>query len=365
MGTSVKHIARSRNRNKVIAIVLGITICPAFFGVVGQNAPPVKTSLWGTGGPQFPTGYWFSDSDPHFRHRFDRLFWLDTTHVASSFFRGFCCRTGDGRGVKYRAVIFDSNGTRIATHDWTATPNAPFSVLGMAGSFWLRYEDHIEALKDDFTVAGQIPLGVDSLPRWSNTDDWVAVIKDANVSIYHKGMTSASSSVLLPARTRLVDLNDHAMLVSSASSKSCYTAVFPIAGGPIWTLDNSPASESTECEEGQALISEDAVLVSNYRAERLEIVHRGGSAEVVSGLGHLIGLAKSGRLAVQTFQPSRLAQALDMDFGGQKDVSVYDRVKRNVIFHKTIGGQAGAALAPDGHHLAIIEGKSLLIYSVP
>jgi hypothetical protein len=130
-------------------------------------------------------------------------------------------------------------------------------------------------------------------------------------------------------------------------------------------LDESEHDASKRCEKAEALISDEAILVTDYDAGHLEIVYRDGSIEVVSALGKVIGVADSGRIAVQTSRPSRLAEELDMDFGGQKGISVYDPSTKEVIFHKTIDGQAGAALAPDGRHLVIVEGKSLLIYSLP
>jgi len=38
---------------------------------------------------------------------------------------------------------------------------------------------------------------------------------------------------------------------------------------------------------------------------------------------------------------------------------------RKVVFRKTIGGQSGAALSPDGHHLAVVESGNLYIYDLP
>jgi hypothetical protein len=48
-------------------------------------------------------------------------------------------------------------------------------------------------------------------------------------------------------------------------------------------------------------------------------VRRDASGEPVQAPGQLVGIADSGRLAVQFFHPNPLASALDMDFGGQKD----------------------------------------------
>jgi hypothetical protein len=120
------------------------------------------------------------------------------------------------------------------------------------------------------------------------------------------------------------------------------------------------------------LISDDAALVEGNSVPlgsdvelKSEIVHRGGSAEPIPTPGEVLGIAASDRIAFQTFHPSGLAKFLDTDFGGHKEFTVYDTSKKTVIFHKTMGGQAGAAIALDGRHFAIVEGNSLLIYSLP
>jgi hypothetical protein len=349
--------------SRVVAAVFVMTLFPAL--LLGQSALPTKISLWGTGSPEFPTGYWAGDSDPHFRHRSDTLFWLNTEHVATSFFKGFCCSSGNEHGVKYGAAVFDTKGAKIALHDWTAEPDAPFVVRGGAGSFWLMYRTRIDALKDDFTVAEQIPLTEHSVPLWPKKGDGVAVTQGVNVSIYRAGMTALYQSAVLPTGALLVDFNPHVLLVNNSSTKGCYIGVLRVADAQVWTLSSSVASASKRCEKAEALISDEAVLITDYDAGHLEIVHRDGSIEVVSGLGKVIGVADSGRIAIQTFRPSRLARELDLDFGGQKDILVYDPSTKNVMFRKTIDGQAGAALAPDGQHLAVVEGKSLLIYSLP
>jgi hypothetical protein len=54
-----------------------------------------------------------------------------------------------------------------------------------------------------------------------------------------------------------------------------------------------------------------------------------------------------------------------MDFGGQKEITVYDPSAKTNVLRTKISGQAGASLSPDGHHLAVIDAHKLLIYSLP
>lgn len=354
---------KAREGNKLPAVLLAIMISPAFFNSFGQNSTPIKVSLRSTGSPQFPGSYWMGDSDPHFRHHLDTLFWLSPENVATTFFKGFCCRSGDDRGLKYGAAVFDISGKRITTHDWTSMPDAPFGVEGVGGAFWLRYPDHIDVLDRDFMVTGQIPLHKSTHLTRSKRGSWIAVKEEEELSIYRVGETSAAANLVLPLETWVVDINSHAVLLNSRSYKSCYVAVWQTGGGPSWMLDSS--APVYRCTSGEGLLSDDAVLIKRYQPDRLEIVHRDGSVEAVPGQGNLLGIAASGRIALQTIHPSHLAEFLDMDFGGQKEITVYDPSKKIIIFRKTIGGQAGAALAPDGNHLAIIDGSSLLIYSLP
>jgi hypothetical protein len=76
-------------------------------------------------------------------------------------------------------------------------------------------------------------------------------------------------------------------------------------------------------------------------------------------------MAGAGRIALQVFRANPLADVLDMDFGGRKVVAVYDSTTKRTLFRRTINGQAGAALSPDGHHLAVVEDDNLLIYDLP
>ena len=60
-------------------------------------------------------------------------------------------------------------------------------------------------------------------------------------------------------------------------------------------------------------------------------------------------------LICSVFHPNPLASALDMDFGGQKEITVYDPSTKTNVLRTKITGQAGASLSPDGHHLAVID----------
>lgn len=87
--------------------------------------------------------------------------------------------------------------------------------------------------------------------------------------------------------------------------------------------------------------------------------------EPIPDAGHLIGIAASGRLALESTRSSGLADALDMDFGGRRTLVVYDPSTRAVCFRETSGAKGGAPLSPDGLHVAIVDGGSLFIYSLP
>jgi hypothetical protein len=217
---------KERGDKKLILVLLAIMICPSFFSGFGQNATPVKVSLHNTGAPQFPNGYWASNSDSHFRHRRDKLFWLNSENIAMTFFKGFCCRSGDDEGVRYGAAVFDTGGKKIRTHDWTSMPDAPFGVEGADGSFWLRYNDHIDVLNGDFTVTGQIPLPVRIYPTQSQNGDWITVNDGGKLSIYRVGETSPTATLVLPPNTSVVDVNNHAVLVNGKLCNSCYMWAF-------------------------------------------------------------------------------------------------------------------------------------------
>lgn len=356
-------ILNKGNRLRVAA--LAALIFPAIINGFGQNAAPLTISLRGIGNPQFPTGYWISNSDPHFRHSNDKLFWLSANKVATTFFKEFCCRSGHVSGVKYGAVIFDTAGTRIAAHEWISMPDDPFYVGGGDGFFWARYGDRLEILKTDFTEGARIPLPTGTSLIWSSNGSSFALQKDSKLSIYEIGDSSPKLSVILPNKTRVVDVYGHTVLLNG-SRNNCLVGV--------WQFENNPPPKGDvpvtdvsgrRCPLGMEMLSEDTALIKNYQPYGLEIVHPDGTKDAVSDEGEVLEISRSGRIALQTFHPSHLADVLDMDFGGQKEIAIYDSSTKNAIFRKTIGGQAGAALAPDGRHLAIIEGRKLLIFTIP
>jgi len=372
------------NSPAFLAVLLTGLMCPAFLDSLGQDSTPIKVSLRSTGAPQFPTGYWLSDSDPHFRHSMDKVFWVNSENVAMTFFKEFCCQSGSGRGVVNGAAVFDASGKKVATHQWTSTPGAHFFAEGGAGFFWLQYDDHIDLLKPDFTVAGQIPLPKTTSPALqatlhtflipSKSGKWIALDEAGKLTIYAAGESSPTASFTIPVETWVADFTNHAVLLKSKARESCSLGVWPIDGtrGTGWYVQDPASNPHSECLRGLGLISDDAALVEGNSVPlgsdvelKSEIVHRGGSAEPIPTPGEVLGIAASDRIAFQTFHPSGLAKFLDTDFGGHKEFTVYDTSKKTVIFHKTMGGQAGAAIALDGRHFAIVEGNSLLIYSFP
>jgi hypothetical protein len=349
------------------AILLAVLIYPTFLSSLGQTTTPIKVSLRDTGSPQFPTGFWISKSDPHFRHSRDKLFWLSADEVATTFFKEYCCRSGGETGVRYVAAIFDIRGSKVATHDWTSMPNDPVSVGGGRGFFWVRSKDHLDALKTDFSMAMRIPLVNKAFPVFSRNGNWTAVRDGSKLSMYTLGGPSTPVSVELPEGAQVADVYGGAALLNGPYT-SCYVKVWQAGGVPVWDVGKGDAFAQhvpRRCNSGEALLSEDVVLIKSGLTDGLEIVHRDGAVETIPEKGKLTGIAASGRFMLQTFHPSQLAEALDMYFGGQKEIAVYDSSSKTTIFRKMIGGQAGAALAPDGRHLAIIEGSRLLIYSLP
>jgi hypothetical protein len=349
------------------ASLLAVLIYPTFLSGFGQSTVPIKVSLRGTGSPQFPTGFWVSNSDPHFRHSRDQLFWLSTDEVATTFFKEYCCRSGGNTGVRYSAAIFDIQGNKLAMHDWTSMPDDPVSVGGGRGFFWVRSKDYLDALKTGFNVAARIPLADKAVPVFSRNGNWIAVRDGSKLSIYTLGGPSTPVSVELPEGALVADIYGDTALLNGPRT-SCYVKVWQAGRGLVWAVDKGDASAQHvpgRCNSGEALLSEDEVLIKSGLTDGLEIVHRDDTVETIPENGKLTGMTASGRFMFETFHPNELAEKLDMDFGGQKEIVVYDSPSKTVIFRKMMGGQAGAALAPDGHHLAIIEGSNLLIYSLP
>lgn len=331
----------------------------------GQTSHPIKVSLSHLGSPQFPTGFWVSNADPHFRHRSDALFWLSTDKVATTFFKEYCCGSGRNSGVRYTAAVFDLTGKTIATHEWTSMADAPFHVGGTVGAFWVKYRDRVDVLSEDFTVVGQIHLAKPSGLIWSKSGRGAAVQAGNVILLYAIANLAAVTSVAEPVDTRAVDVHGDAVLLDALPNKPCYVGIVQANKEHSWNVSSVIDEVSGRCASGLALLSADAVLVSEPGGNIPKIVHRDGTVEAISAQGNLLGIADSGRLAFQSFYPNPVAQKLDMDFGGHKEVIIYDPSTKTTVFRTKIGGQSGAALSPGGDHLAVIDGHELLIYKLP
>jgi hypothetical protein len=348
-------------RPNLLLLVVATTIaaCSA------QTSAPVKISLRQIGNPQFPTGFWVSNDDPHFRHRSDALFWLSTDKVATIFFKEYCCGSGASTGSKYAAAVFDLKGNTIATHEWTSTPDAPFYVGGIVGAFWVRYKDRVDVLSNDFSVAGQIPLPKPSALIWSKSGHGAAVQTDSTISVYDMVNLPAVLRTAVPADTRAIDVYATTVLLRSPPTKPCYVGVMQANDEHSWNIGSGIEDAASRCVSALALLSDSAVLIAGPKRNFLKIVFRSGTVETINAQGRLLGTADSDRLALEIFHPNPFAEKLDMDFGGHKEISVYDPSRKATVFRVKIGGQSGAALSPDGHHLAVIDGHELRIYALP
>jgi len=330
----------------------------------GQTSHPVKVSLSHLGSPQFPPGFWVSNADPHFRHRSDALFWLSTDKVATTFFKEYCCGSGRNSGVRYAAAVFDLTGKTIATHEWTSMPDAPFYVGGTVGAVWVRHKDQVDVLGNDFGVVGEIPLPEQSKLIWSKSGHGVAVQAGSTILFYDIANLSAVIRTAVPAETWAADVYGGTVLLHSRT-KPCHTGILQANDEHSWNVNPGADNAPGRCASGLALLSSNATLVSGRSSDTQDIVHRDGTVETIAAPGKLITIADSGRLAFQSFYPNPLAKKLDLDFGGHKEISIYDPSSKATVFRIKIGGQSGAALSPNGHHLAVIDGHQLLIYTMP
>jgi hypothetical protein len=325
-------------------------------------------SLHGVGSPQFPTGSFVSSSDPHFRHRGDKLFWLDSQTVATTFFRRYS-GSGGNAGVEVRAAVFGIADKRISTHDWVSRPDKPPSLGGGVGFFEMSYHDHIDLLRPDFTLTRSIAVSVStsrSWPdiTWSTSVNSFAVGDGGKVSLYEGGSSSSVESWVVPKGAWIAAVREHSILFNNRSAASCGVIVLYAGSRSPWNLDD-PADKSAPCTRGKGLISEDAVLVDESQSNVMKVIHRSGAVDSLTEPGELLGVSSSGRIALKSFRPNPIAERLDMDFGGQKTFTVYDPLTKTTLFHKRVNGQGGAALSPDGHHIAIIENSDLLVYEIP
>jgi hypothetical protein len=323
-------------------------------------------SLHGVGSPQFPTGFFLSSSDPHFRHSGDTLFWLDSQTVATTFFRRF---SGSGRnaGIEFSAAVVGITDKRISTHDWISMPDKRFSLGGGVGFFEMRYHDHIDLLHPDFALARSFPISGSTFPSrsditWSKSGNSFAVDDGSKVSLYVGGSSTSAGSWVVPTGTSIADVREHSLLFNNGSRGSCGVIVVYAGSRPPWNL-NGTADKSAGCARGKGLLSEDAALVEEYPS--MKVIYRNGSMDIIPEPGQLRGIASSGRIALESFRPNAIARRLDMDFGGQKTFAVYDPATKTTLFRKKVNGQGGAALSPDGHHVAIIENSDLLVYEIP
>ena len=158
-----------------VMLLMVLLACVAIASAQRSQPNPVKVPIKHIAHPQFPTGFWVSRADPHFRHATDMLFWLGPDAVAATFFKEYCCESGGKLGARYGAAVFDLTGKLVAEHEWTSISDAPFHIGGAVGAFWVRYTDKIELLRPDFSVAEQIPLQKGSFVVWSKSRRAVGV----------------------------------------------------------------------------------------------------------------------------------------------------------------------------------------------
>lgn len=329
----------------------------------GQQAHPIKVPLRRLGNPQFPTAFWLTPADPNFRHSGDALFWLDSDTIATTFFQDFCCRSGNQRGARYGAAFFNAAGKLLATHDWTATPDRPFRVGGIAGAFWTLSSDNVVLLGNNFAERARIAVPKRARVIWSKSGHGVAVQDGTEVDVYDVQNPGATARMSIAADALVEDVYGDAILLDFRS-KACQ---IEIKSSNSWTPAPPDGMEPGRCPSAIALVSPSEALIAYPEAtgQSLAIVRAGGSTETIPYSGQVIGTANSGRLALVHFQPNPVAEAFDMDFGGHKQVIVYNIAGRSTAFQRTFGSQAGAALSPDGKHLAVIDRHSLLIYTLP
>jgi len=342
--------------------ILTLVVLLAIAHCLGQGVTTVKVSLRSIGSPQFPTGFWLSKDDPHFRHRRDTLFWLSGDKVATTFFKEYCCGPKASTGVRYAAAVFNVAGKMIATHEWTSLPDAPLYVGGTVGGFWVRYKERVDVLSDDFSVVGQISLPEPSDLIWSKAGHGAAVQAGTTISLYDIANLPAVVRVAVSVDTRAVDVYGNTLLLRSVPTKPCAADILQANSEHSWNVGSGIAP--SRCISGLALLSDSAVLVSGPSRGVWKIAHRDGTLETLPVQGNLLSVADSGHLAFESFHPNPLAEKLDMDFGGHKEVVVYDPSTKTTVFRTKIGGQSGAALSPDGHRLAVIDGHELVIYAL-
>lgn len=336
-----------------------------YFPVFGQTILQVSVSLKHIGRPEFPTGYWFTASDPHFRHSQDRIFWLSSRKIATTFFNGYCCGAGQNASTRFRAAVFDLADNKISTHDWISRPDDPFYVGGQLNLLWVRYRNRLVLLRPDYTIVRQFPLSSSTHLEWSKSGNSFGLEESGKLSIYHQSWSSPSAILDIPETASVVDVHGDSALLTSKPGRPCNIQVIAPGGISPWNLDVPPPNIYGNCYWGIGLLSESAVLVEHFQPEALQIFYRNGRTTNLKQTGELSGIANSGRIGIQAFYPNPIATFLDMDFGGHKVITVYETSTMKILFHKLVDAQGDAVLSPDGHHLAIIEKNVLLIYQIP
>jgi hypothetical protein len=343
----------------------------ALLFVTAANSAPdkIKVSLRGVGKPQFPTGYWLSHADPHFNHSQDRIFWLDNGRVALTFFDQQCCAANNKTAeAKFRSAIFDTAGKKVDVHDWEDIERDPFYIGGHESTFWVRHRDSIELLRPDYSEAGRLEIVRGSYVVWSKSTRFGAYVEGTSVSIFDPSQPATKLRVTIPSNASVADLDERTLLLEVKSGKQCGIRVLGIKDAQTWTFLQPLESimDEPRCPSALAVLPSNAVLAQQRGSKQSQIIRlrRGEKAVPVMHGDQVINVAGGRRVAVQVFHANPIADFLDMDFGGSKELSIFDLEDGKVVFRKTIGGQSGAALSPDGHHLAVVESGSLYIYDL-
>jgi len=296
----------------------------------------------------------------------DRLYWLDSKQIAIIFYHGGCCVLWAPGPPSYevRAVTFDLSGQRKALRDWHVDESHKRRALqGPGGYVVVTSEDGLEFFNFELATVKTITIPNKST-LWvsKNGGDSFALRTPSELLFYPRGPLDPPSRLAIPVSDKATP--EDILGTSAIFNGKCGADVWQLGRDGFWRAWTG-GNQQSNCLRPLALLSQDSFLAGGQNG--ISIVHRNGEVETVSQLeGKVLETTpQSGRFLVQAFRPNAMAQALDMDFGGTKRFLVYDISSHRVIFEHEYAGDAGAALSPDGHHLAIVEHRKLLIYDLP
>jgi hypothetical protein len=379
------HSAGRRAFGFVLLLLLASVVAP-HAGCAADKPKPLTIPLEPFGIPKaFFSGY-FIHGCFHLHAAGTRLFWLDSTHIFVAFTTNAPCTfRSHSEPENLRTLVFDSNGVKIASHDWSLEENLALfagpnqSIVVWKGSKLEFLDAHLQIVETgelaekpkglwvtpdrrtvpllsadgrNFEFYGADPLrllttiAIDQSTEANAVEDWVP--GDERVA----GAHCRDNKSPYTCNKILVLTPDANFLSPDGAPWSYDESDKPVALHPIGFLDSRHLLILRQ--EKKLFHSPEAFIVRPDNSKTL--LPSAGSQLNLHGIA---GVAAGGnRFALEYCSEDEEGDCL-----GYKRFIVEDTDRKKDLFEKTASSVfSHAQLSPDGKSIAVLDNAAITIY---